>query len=59
MKKRAKKIKEQKEHRGNNEKLVKQYEDKMNVVRRVPKTYYTREGELRHVGSRTEKNNNL
>jgi hypothetical protein len=55
MKKRAKKIKEQKEHRGNNEKLVKQYEDKMNVVRRVPKTYYTREGELRHVGSRTEK----
>lgn len=43
------------EHRGNNKELLKQFELQMNVVHRVPKSYYTSEGEMKHVASKRRK----
>lgn len=52
MKTKEGRVKVNMEHRGNNKELLKQFELQMKVVHSVPESYYTTEGEIKHVASK-------
>lgn len=44
MKKKVKKVIKNAEHRGNDFDLKKNFQDRMKIIRKVPKAYYSEEG---------------
>lgn len=42
-------------HRGNSNDLLKKYQQLMDVIHKIPPTYYSQEGRLRRIGSRKSK----
>lgn len=51
-KRKERKDKENIEHRGNNNELLRQFQLELDVVHHAPKSYYTKDGEMKHVTSK-------